>query len=60
MSVRVQSVTSVPTGAVLAVLRRRGRDVCLHPGLRRLLLADRNEQPGSRVPAAAQRDYCRL
>lgn len=44
----------LPTGAVLAVLRRRGRDVCLHPRLCWLLLPDRDEQPRSRVPEAPQ------
>lgn len=44
----------LPTGAVLAVLRCRGRDVCLHPRLCWLLLPDRDEQPRSRVPEAPQ------
>lgn len=47
-------MTCLPTGAVLAVLRCRGRDVCLHPRLCWLLLPDRDEQPRSRVPEAPQ------
>lgn len=50
----------VSAGAVLPVVRRRGRDVRLHPGIRRLLLPDRDEQPGGGVPAAPERNHRRL
>ena len=52
---------SLPSaGVVLAVVRLGGRNVRLHPGLRRLLLPDGDEQPGCRVPPPAQRDHRRL
>lgn len=51
---------SLCPGAVFSILWRRRGDVCLHPGVCRLLLSDRNEQPRSGVPPPTEWDHCWL
>ena len=55
----VPSVSICP-GAVFSILWLRWGDVCLHPGVCRLLLSDRNEQPRSGMPPPAEWDHCWL